>query len=92
METKINEILERIIKNTGYLKKNITISDVTIKSTKDYQELYKKSTGSYSDDGWCLFYTPPFSADKNKIKGTLHVVEKGVLLTTDGMKFPIKLN
>lgn len=85
MKKEEDDLLQMFIK-MGYLKENIIISDVVIDSTEKYQELYKRSKGSYSDfeKGWCFFYAN-HSGKPDQVKGTLHKVRKGVKFETREM-------
>jgi hypothetical protein len=82
-----NNLLDMVVKKYGYRPENITFSDVPIKSTEHYQELYKSSKGSQSDfeKGWCLFYT-----DGYQRVGTLHRVNKGVVFMTLAMQIAVE--
>ena len=76
----MDDILKKVVNTYGYKAENITLSDIEIKTTEQFQKLYEKSNGSLSDRGFCLFYTKPFTNDKAKLKGTLHKVKGGVTL------------
>ena len=77
MKTEFNA-LNHLLKQ-GYLKENITQSDVVIDSFEKYKELFKKSKGSYSEiqNGWCFFYTTG-CANIKTTKGILHSVKSGL--------------
>jgi len=61
---------KKFIKESGFLIKNITISDETIYSKREYEAKYKKyKGGSISDVGYVIFMDDNYSKD---VTGTLY--------------------
>ena len=63
---------ETWIKECGYNPDNIEIVDEDIKSKTHYDELYEKSNGSTSGDGFCFFHMGGSSAKISSIRGLLY--------------------